>query len=159
MDLSGLVVEEEVASVACEIQIVASVVVVIAHAHTQAEDFDFQSAAFGDIGKGAVAIVAIKRAESVAAWRLGGRIESVLLFVLASAALPVSSDFLWRPVAPIDQKQVRPPIPVVIEKRCATAHTFWKKFQAKGTSIMAKIYARAARDIGELNGLRGQIGG
>ena len=87
----AFVVKQMVAVERGNVDVVAAVVIVIGHGHAHAVHFDVEAAARGDVGEGAVVIVAVER---------GGGLRP-----------------LRRPVLAVDQQDVGPAVAIGIEER------------------------------------------
>ncbi len=120
---AAFVVEQVIAAECGDVDVVAAVIVVVADGHAQAIDFDVEAAAFGDVGEGAVVIVAIER---------GGGVPAVRSPVLA-----------------VDQQDVEPAIAIGIEKGAAGSHGLRQPFLAGAPGIVREVDARSRGHVGE----------
>ena len=115
-----------------DIDIFASVIIVIGHGHTDAVHFHVEAAAARYIGEGPIMVIAIQSRCSVP---------------------PAGS-----PVFSVHQKDIDPAVAIGIEKRCARAECLWKVFLSLFTRVMYELDASVSRDIGKLNFVRGRRG-
>ena len=99
------------ASAVHEIEILETVVVIIAHRTAQAVGLDSEASLAGDIGERSIVIVVVKRWE-----RFAG--------------------FVLRPIHGVHEEDVLPAVVVVVEKTDAAAHGFRKIFFAEGSGVV-----------------------
>ncbi len=109
-----------------DVNIYIAVVVIVADSAAQSVHFYREAGLPRHIGKRAVLIVVIERGEGFAG--------------LMS----------W-PVHGIDQKNVLPPVIVVIEKAHAAAHRFREILFSEGSAVVFEVNASLGGDIGELD--------
>src|ERR1019366_1836825 len=89
-------------------------------------------AAGGDIGEGAVVIVAIERRQGAAPAR--------------------------RPVLAVDEQNVGPAVAIGIEKGAPRAHGFRQILLARAAAVVDEVYARLRRHVGEYGSGVGGLG-
>ena len=121
---AAFVVEQTVAFERGDVDVVAAVVVVVADGHAHAVHLDVQAAAGGDVGERAVLIVAVERAEGLAAAR--------------------------RPVLAVDQQDVGPAVAIGIEERAARAQRLRQKLLPGPAAVVREVDAGLRGDVGEL---------
>ena len=122
----AFVVEQAVAFERGDVDVVAAVVVVVADGHAHAVHLDVQAAARGDIGEGAVVVIAIERRQRFAAAR--------------------------RPVLAVDQQDVGPAVAIGIEEGHAGAQRFGQVLLAGPPAVVHELDAGLRGHIGEGNG-------
>ena len=131
---AAVVLEEAVLPDRGDQQVGKAVVVVVADGHAHAVHFHRQAGALGDVGEGAVAVVAVEPH--------GG--------ALAAMAGPVHA---------VDQQNIQPAIGIVIEEGAARAHGFRQILGAECAAVVAELDAGGGGDVGQAEVQAGRIGG
>ena len=109
-----------------DVDVVAAVIVVIADGHAHAVDFDIEAAARGDVGEGAVAVVAVERGGGAAAAR--------------------------REVLAVDEQDIRPAVAIGIEESDAGAQRFRQVLLAGAAGVVREVDASLRGDVSEDDG-------
>ena len=121
-----VVVKQVVLTVGGDEKIVVAVVVVVAHGHAHSKKFHVQACFMRHVGECAVMIVVVQL------WR------GMLLNVT-------------RPVHPVDKKNVRPAVIVVVNERDARPHGLGQKFLTKRAIVVNKANAGLLRNVVKLD--------
>ena len=118
------VAEETALSDASDENVRKAIVVVVADRNAHAVHLDIEAGAFGDVGEGAVAIVAVETQRG-------------------------ALSFVTGPVRSVEEQNVLPAVSVVVEKGATGAERFWEQFSAVSAGIVLKPDSRGGSDIGE----------
>src|SRR5271163_4730547 len=118
-----------IASQSRDVDIIATVVVIIADGYAEAVDIDIEPAAFCNVGEGAVVIVAVKRGRCSASMR--------------------------NQILAVDQEDIQPAISIRVEKCRSRTHCFGQPFLTAAASVMREVNAGTCRDICEADRLGG----
>ncbi len=121
-----VVVKQVVLTVRSDEEIVVAVVVVVTHGHAHSQKFHIQARFMRRVRKRTVMIVVVQLR--------GGMFLNVA-----------------RPVHPVDEKNVRPAVIVVIDESNARSHGFGQKFLSKCAIVVDKANAGLLRNIAELD--------
>ena len=131
---AAVVLEEAVLPDRGDQQVGKAVVVVVADGHSHAVHFDRQPGALGDVGEGAVAVVAVEPHGGAPASMAG-------------------------PVHAVDQQDIEPAIGIVVEEGAAGAHGFGQILRAECAVVVPELDAGGGGDIGQAEVQAGRVGG
>jgi hypothetical protein len=120
VDKSALagIVEEPVLSHAGDENVREAVIVIISDGHAHTVHFNIQAGVRGDVGEGAISVVAIETQRGVQLLVAG-------------------------PIHSIDQKNILPAVAVVVEKGAARTHSFGQKLPTEGAAVVLELNAGA----------------